>query len=259
MSRPSASRPSVSRLRECLSADYLRLRQVAASGDLAATVPTCPAWTLADLVQHVALVYLEKAENMRTNKEVEWPPAAPAHLPPPALLDHAYAALTAEFDARPPESPTHTWFPADQTVGFIVRRMAQETVIHRVDAELAAGEPVTTVPDDLAADGVDELLTRFLAFGTAGWPDAYGPALAEADGSAVLVAAGEHGWLVTMRPPAVAVEPAPANAPAAGRLRGEPQAVLLWLWRRTDASAVMYDGDPAALSRLRDLLGVATQ
>jgi hypothetical protein len=40
--------------------------------------------------------------------------------------------------------------------------MAQETVIHRVDAELAAGAPVAVIPGDLAADGIDELLAAFV-------------------------------------------------------------------------------------------------
>ena len=46
--------------------------------------------------------------------------------------------------------------------------MAQETVIHRVDAELAAGEPIAPIPDDLAVDGIDEVLERFLAYGSRG-------------------------------------------------------------------------------------------
>jgi hypothetical protein len=41
--------------------------------------------------------------------------------------------------------------------------MAQETVIHRADAELAAGAPVAVIPGDLAADGIDELLGRLRA------------------------------------------------------------------------------------------------
>ena len=45
-------------------------------------------------------------------------------------------------------------------MGFWFRRMAHETVIHRVDAELAAGLPTAHVPDDLAIDGIDEV-SRF--------------------------------------------------------------------------------------------------
>src|SRR5258708_3724435 len=68
--------------------------------------------------------------------------------PPLELLDRAYAALSAEFAARRPEDHTFTWYDPDQTVGFWIRDMAQETVIHRVDAELAAGRPIAAIPGD---------------------------------------------------------------------------------------------------------------
>src|SRR6266700_2763359 len=103
-----------SRYLQCLAADYGDLRDAASAAELTASVPSCPGWTVADLVRHVAQVYLHKVTLMR---------------------------------------------------------MAQETVIHRIDAELAAGLPVTPVPDDLAADGVDEVLKRMLAYGSATRPE----------------------------------------------------------------------------------------
>ena len=50
------------RFREYLSADFARMRAVAAGADLSATVPSCPEWTLADLLRHVGAVYLHKVE-----------------------------------------------------------------------------------------------------------------------------------------------------------------------------------------------------
>jgi hypothetical protein len=35
--------------------------------------------------------------------------------------------------------------------------------------------------------------------------------------------------------------------------------VLRWLWRRGDDPAVRVEGDPAAVTRLRDMLAAATQ
>src|SRR5258708_19732096 len=93
--------------------------------------------------------------------------------PPLELLDWAYAALTAEFAARRPEDHTFTWYDPDQTVGFWIRDMAQETVIHRVDAELAAAEPLAAIPGDLAADGIDELLVAFVQYDIALLPDKF--------------------------------------------------------------------------------------
>ena len=50
---------------------------------------------------------------------------------------------------------------AQKDVGFIQRRMAQESAVHRWDAELAVGAP-NPIDADLAVDGVDEFLTLFL-------------------------------------------------------------------------------------------------
>jgi hypothetical protein len=68
---------------------------------------------------------------------------------PLAALGRAYGALRAEFRTRGPALPALTWYDPDQTVAFWIRRMAQETVIHRIDAELAARLPVTPVPGNL--------------------------------------------------------------------------------------------------------------
>ena len=47
-----------SRLLECLADDYRGCGS--RRGDLTAAVPSCPGWTVADLVRHVAEVYLHK-------------------------------------------------------------------------------------------------------------------------------------------------------------------------------------------------------
>lgn len=43
-----------SRYLECLAADHGDLREAVATVELKAPVPTCPGWTVADLVVHVA-------------------------------------------------------------------------------------------------------------------------------------------------------------------------------------------------------------
>jgi uncharacterized protein (TIGR03083 family) len=246
------------RFLECLAADEARLREVGGR-DLTAPVPSCPEWTVRDLVEHVAVVYLHKVECMRRLASPDpWPPDVSGE-EPVALLDRAYAALAGEFAARAPESKSFTWYGPDQTVGFWVRRMAQETVIHRVDAELALGEAIAPIPDDLALDGIDEVLVRFLAFGTQGWPEEFGDLLSSSDGSGVLVSTGGRGWLVRPAPGGVSVEPAAPGSEGAATVSGDPQTVLLWLWRRVGADAVRRDGDGKLVDRLTDLLGPATQ
>ena len=110
-------------------------------------------------------MYLHKAVTMRDGAfPAPWPPPGLNDEDPVALLDRAYAELTEEFGRRDPEQFAPTWYDLDQTVGFWIRRMAQETVIHRIDAELGADLPIAPIPDDLAIDGIDELLKIFVAY-----------------------------------------------------------------------------------------------
>ncbi|MEV4533253.1 maleylpyruvate isomerase family mycothiol-dependent enzyme [Asanoa sp. NPDC049518] len=240
----------------CLEADFADLR--AAAVDLSAPVPSCPGWTVDDLVTHVAHVYLHKVATMRRGEfPSAWPPE-PTGEKSTALLDRGYAELVAEFAARPDSQACPTWYEPDQTVGFWVRRMAQETVIHRVDAELAAGRPISPIPPELAADGIAEVLEVFLSYATRQWPEDFGDLL-RADGNrAVLVSAGGARWLVRLDHGSVEIAPDTAGQ-AAAQISGAPHDVLLWLWRRVGDSAVRVEGDATAVSRLRAMLEAVTQ
>jgi uncharacterized protein (TIGR03083 family) len=245
-----------SRFLRCLADDEARLREVAAR-DLRADVPSCPGWTVTDLLRHVGEVYLHKVECIRTGvRPAHWPPHSLEKEDPLPLLDRAYAALVEQL-GRDPSAPAFSWYEPDQTVGFWVRRMAHETVIHRVDAELALRTALEPIPDDLAVDGIDEVLHHFLAYDTRGAPEAFGRALSESDGRAVLVAAGDARWSVTPTREGVVVTP--ADGPAAGSVTGDPQEVLLWLWGRAGGGAVQLAGDLERIEGLRDLLRDTTQ
>ncbi|SDC91628.1 maleylpyruvate isomerase family mycothiol-dependent enzyme [Actinokineospora iranica] len=236
-----------------LARDYARLRAVAAPA-LSAPVPTCPEWTVADLVRHVAVVYLHKAATMRLNAWPEpWPPDL-SDTDPLRVLDAGHTELMDQLTSRPPTAETFTWYPPDQTVGFWIRRLTQETVVHRIDAELAAGVPSAPVPADLATDGVDEVVTRFLAFASAASPPRFATVEHLLDGRTVRVEAGASSWFVTLAAP-IAVSF--AGEPDA-TVRGEPDAVFRWLWRRSDATALTLDGDPALIDALHQVLGPAT-
>ena len=60
--------------------------------------------------------------------------------------------------------------------------MAQETVIHRLDAELALGAPIAPIPEDLAVDGIDEVLKLFVGYGSHAWLEDFQPLLAGSQG-----------------------------------------------------------------------------
>jgi uncharacterized protein (TIGR03083 family) len=250
-----------SRYLDCLAADYGDLRDAVATVEPTVPVPACPGWTLADLVVHVSQVYLHKAALMRTGEEPQpWPPPGLAAEPLLPLLGRSYGELRAQFRAHQPGTPAPTWFGPDQTVAFWIRRMAQETVIHRIDAELAAGLPVTPVPDDLAADGVDEVLKRMLAYGSVTWPEDF----AEIEGGhlagpgEITVAAGQAAWTVRPSPHAVEVEDGASDDPRVV-VDGPAGNVLRWLWGRAGDDAIRIAGDEAWADYLRRLLAVATQ
>ena len=252
-----------SRYLDCLAADYALLREAASSAGLDQPVPSCPDWTLADLVAHTGEVYLHKATVMRDQKWPDpWPPEGhPAD--PIAVLDLGYREVTAEFVARPPDEESLTWYVPDQTVGFWIRRMAQETVVHRMDAQLAAGVPVTPAPDDLAVDGVDEVLHRFLAYGSVEWPGEYatvkgGHLAGDAGRDTILVTAGTAAWTVRPTPRSVSVTDGGDTSDARAVVSAGPDAVLRWLWGRAGDDTVTVTGDPEWGTYLRRLLAAVT-
>ncbi|MEV5749905.1 maleylpyruvate isomerase family mycothiol-dependent enzyme [Actinoallomurus sp. NPDC052308] len=251
-----------SRLLDCLEADFTRLRAVAAT-DLGAAVPSCPGWTVADLTRHVGQVYLHKTLGMREGGEPDqWPPKGLKDEEPLALLDRTYAGLLREFAARAPEEPTGTWYGPDQTVGFWIRRMAQETVVHRIDAELAAGQPVAPVPADLAVDGVDELLKVFLAYSVNEWGDYFTDILAGAPARTYAIRTDGAAWRVRTAPTPYTVEDGAGDGAADVTVSGPPTALLRWVWNREagdEPSGVTVEGAPEAVEEFRRCIVTATQ
>jgi uncharacterized protein (TIGR03083 family) len=269
---------------DCLAADYAALRAAAITAGPDARVPSCPDWTVAGLLEHVAEVYLHKVAVLRGH---EWPKPWPPDFSgedPAALLDRGYRELTAEFAARQASEPALTFYEPQQTVLFWLRRMAQETVIHRIDAELAAGAAITPVPDDLGTDGVDEVLKVFLAPEAAGWPDEFaalpGGHLAGDDGKDAIVVTACPGsgnpvsgnpvsgnpasgnpvsWTLRPAPRSVTVTDGADQDGVRVTLSGPPGTVLRWMWGRADDDAVTIAGDRAWAGYLRRMLVPATQ
>ena len=247
-----------SRFLDYLGADFERLRTVVRI-DPAAAVPSCPGWTVADLTRHVGEVYLHKTLAMREGVEPEpWPPAELAEEEPLALLDRSYADLRHEFATRTPEDPAGAWYTPDQSVGFWIRRMAQETVIHRIDAELGAGQVVAPVPDDLAIDGIDELLKVFVEYSVRNWASAFGDALEGSPGRTYTVRTDGAAWRVRTGPGLFAVEDGPGEADVT--VSGPPAAVLRWAWNREGGqSGATVEGPAEAVAELRACITTATQ
>jgi len=140
---------------------------------LEAPVPTCPDWTVLDLVAHQGMVHRWAAALVRgerpENDEVEAYESAGAGSDDPLtwLADGA-AELARAVTTAPDDLDAPVFLnDAPPARGFWARRQCHETTIHAVDA-LAASLGRAPRPDEvwidpeLAGDGIDELLGGFL-------------------------------------------------------------------------------------------------
>lgn len=235
-----------------LRLDAARLAEVAAMG-LQPAVPSCPGWNVADVLTHTAAVYLRKVETIRSGAAPqEWPPDDFADREPLRLFDEATSVLLAELTSRHPDEVRSTWWPDDQTVGFWYRRMAMETAVHRVDAELAH-DVVTPIDGALAVDGIDEVLRVMLA---GSWADDEPPTPTPVDGR-VRVSSGGRSWTVTLTAHSVRVNEADA-AGVAVEVAGAPDDVYLWLWGRRGDEALAVAGDAGLAGAFRRRLQECT-
>jgi uncharacterized protein (TIGR03083 family) len=232
--------------------DGQALAAAATAAGLGTAVPSCPGWTVADLVEHTGVVHRRVALTVRERLGAKPPvpsgPAAGADLL--RWYEDGLAELLAVLAATDPATPVWTWHPPDQTAGFWRRRMAHETAVHRVDAELAAGS-TKGVEARLAADGVDEVLTLFMG------DEPGSDRLGERAGTLHLHATDAEGeWLASVHANALVVERGHAKADAA--LRGSASDLLLWLWGRGPLERLERFGDPSMVARVRALAAEAT-
>ncbi|MFF0742586.1 maleylpyruvate isomerase family mycothiol-dependent enzyme [Streptomyces sp. NPDC004111] len=141
-----------------------RMRAAVSGADLGAQVPSCPEWTLRDLLHHTGWAHRWVHQIVSKRSPEVIPPADVPHgdgpgTDDPAALD-AWLAEGAEMCAAAlreagPEAQVWTWAPAGRPAAFWARRMTHETVVHRADAALAAGTPYEVDPE-VAADAIDE-------------------------------------------------------------------------------------------------------
>jgi uncharacterized protein (TIGR03083 family) len=139
------------------------LRDTLRGADLGRTVPTCPDWTIGDLAVHVGQAHRWVEAMVRERATEELPEDAehiPHFEPEPdedaldAWLADGAQRLADTLRAAGPAQTMWSW-ARPQHSGFWARRMANETVVHRADAAIAAERPYDPAPD-LAADVLDE-------------------------------------------------------------------------------------------------------
>ncbi|MBN1171895.1 MAG: maleylpyruvate isomerase family mycothiol-dependent enzyme [Micromonosporaceae bacterium] len=135
---------------------------------LALPVPSCPGWTMTDLVTHLGGVY-SWVSNHVTRHVTSRPETTSSDFTPGAtpLLEWwnaTYSALLVTLEAIDADSPAWNWAPQSKKAIFWHRRMANETALRRWDAQMATGlaEPIEP---RLAADGLAEAIDTHLAAG----------------------------------------------------------------------------------------------
>jgi uncharacterized protein (TIGR03083 family) len=130
--------------------------------DLRGPVPSCPDWTLGMLLRHVGGGHRWAEEMVRTRATGFLPDDRirkldgddSADVPATWLMEGA-TRLADTLRTAGPDTKIWTPLDLDGTTSFWARRFANETLIHRADATLAAGTEFT-VAEDVALDAVDE-------------------------------------------------------------------------------------------------------
>jgi len=241
-----------------------RFRDVLATCDPEARVPGCPDWSAADLLWHLAEVQWFWAKTIRTR------PASPGDEPGPerpetydgllAAFDDYSAGLIDELERVDPAEPAWSW-SAEQTAGFTFRRQAHEALIHRLDAEQAAGE-VTPLDAALASDGVLECLDIMYG-GCPPWGEFHGLArYVRLD----CTDTGDRVWAQIGRfvgtdpedgthydDNDINVVPDPGTDPDIV-LAGPAGPLNAWLWRRGDGADVSITGEGPTLDHFREAI-----
>lgn len=207
-----------------------------------APVVSCPGWSVADLLWHLAEVHhfwRTIVGDQRDTWEGYVQPTRPADADLASFYRAGLADLLVVLSAVDPLQPNWTW-SNDHSAGFVVRRMAQETAVHNWDAQRAAGRE-TSIDAVLASDGIDEFLTHMLGDGTPDAPSVGGSVhvhCTDVAGEWTLQPAPDGGFVVARE-----------HAKGDAAIRGGAGDILLVLWRRRDLATVDVIGDAAVAAR----------
>ncbi|MGP4097109.1 maleylpyruvate isomerase family mycothiol-dependent enzyme [Nonomuraea sp. KM90] len=236
-------------------------RQAADAGD-APIVPSCPGWTMSDLVGHLSGVhrfvgvivrdrlkeppdfaYLARTESPPDTAGWPAPDRSPTFGPIPGSLLDWFAEgadrLAALFRERAPDEPAWTWWE-ERTVGFWLRIQVIEAAVHRWDAEGALGTP-RPIAEEIAADAIAHTF-EVMAPARRAWTQA--PAGA-GEGFRFVRTDGPGEWVVRFEGEHVRVGDGDFDV----ELAGTASDLMLFLWHRIPADGLDVRGDRAVLDR----------
>ncbi len=218
-----------------LIAENAALGELLRDADLATPVPTCPEWTLDQLMRHVGRGDRWSAQIV-ADQSVEFvdPGTVPGGTPPADRngqidwLHDGVRELLGAVETSGPETPVWTFLGVRPACWWIRRRL-HETLVHRADAALALGAGFDVDPA-VAADGITEYLERVVI--RAGQEGPAGGDRPVDEGHSLHLhatdAAGE--WTILGRSDGIAVDHEHGRATAA--VRGPARDLLLGVVRR---------------------------
>ncbi len=222
-------------------------------------VPACPGLNLGETVRHIGGGYRGALAWIRLGREPEigeWPDFPEPGEDSLEFMRSGADAVIAELEAHDEDEPCATWWPDQQNYGFWRRRLAHETTMHRMDVQGAAGMEVGAVDDEVAIDGVDEVLTLWLGhkldvLGVRGSRD-----------SLVTIQVEDHLWLTRCGPRGASawrvIDPEDTHV-ADAQVSADPMTMYRWLWGRLPDRMVEVVGDHDAIAQLWALLRLATK
>lgn len=226
---------------EALRTEGEALASVAAD-HLDTTVPSCPGWDVATLVNHLGRVHRWAIEAIRTQSKDSPPfPKRPEN-PDVAWFRSGVAELADLLAETDPDTKMWTFPGGGGSARFWIRRQAEETALHRWDAERATTSAPRPLETELALAGIDEVFDVYLA-----------PRNVQLGGSVHFhatdsphgewnIANGADGGLLIGH----------GHEKADVALKGTASDLLLWLWGRpVPESGLEVFGDEAVLDRWR--------
>ena len=128
-----------------------------------AVVPTCPGWALDDLLNHLGRVYAMVAtvigDNAGDAPDRQRIPRRPEAQDPLDWMRDRFDIVLPALSEVPDDATRWNFVTGPRSsVSFWWRRQLHETLVHRIDAELAGGAHVNEVSPEVAADGIAESL-----------------------------------------------------------------------------------------------------
>ena len=225
-----------------LEVEIARFATILETADPLGRVPSCPAWSIHDLAGHLGGIHRWAEYLVRVRSQVRMSShdmGLDAGPPSAAWILEGGTQLLVALRSCDPDAPMWAW-GADQHARFWSRRQLHETLMHRIDLELAVGvEP--RAASVVAADGIDEFLVNLPFAAT------FSPGVRELTGSgsrlAFKQADGDRRWVVVLGERGISY--VHDDVPADVELVADTLELLLILYRRRqiDEADVSITGD----------------